>query len=117
MYGTTRNNEFCNNWVQSFSIPMLNQFKKTFFGFNISNGSRTCPGGGGGSSGPSEKCVIWASEYNLGPQIWGAAPPPGSATATSNALNIHFCPLPLKWPPLYFLFLPSVMKCLVSQYT
>ena len=25
-----------------------------------------------------EKCVIWASEYNLGPQIWG---PSGSATA------------------------------------
>ena len=25
---------------------------------------------GGPSSGPPEKCVIWASEYNLGPQIW-----------------------------------------------
>ena len=31
--------------------------------------------GGGGSSGPPEKCVIWASEYNLGPQIWGPGGP------------------------------------------
>ena len=30
--------------------------------FLCSNGSRICPGGG--SFGPPEKCVIWASEYN-----------------------------------------------------
>ena len=27
--------------------------------------------GGGTSSDPPEKCIIWASEYNLGPQKWG----------------------------------------------
>ena len=39
----------------------------------------TDPGFGQGgrdpSSNPPEKCVIWASEYNLGPQKWGAEGP------------------------------------------
>ena len=49
----------------------------------------------GASSDLPEKCVIWASEYNLGPQKWGgrggrAPPPPGSATAFFH-LVVLFC--------------------------
>ena len=40
-------------------------------------GAATDPGfgQGGPSSDPPEKCVIWASEYNLGPQKWGVGGP------------------------------------------
>ena len=59
-----------------------------------SNGSRIWPRGRGAqlwsAQKNTQKCVIWASECNLGPQKWGVrrgrapgAPLPGSATAFS----------------------------------
>ena len=49
--------------------------------------SVTDPGFGQGAQfWSAQKCVIWASEYNLGPQKWGVrgAMPPGSATECSE---------------------------------
>ena len=42
----------------------LTERLRYFFQAKSGNRSRICPG-------LPEKCVIWASEYNLGPQIWG----------------------------------------------
>ena len=52
---------------------------------------------GFGQGGPPKKYVIWASEYNMGPQKWGVRGPralglthPGSATGDVNCLgDIH----------------------------
>ena len=57
----------------------------------------------GASSGLPEKCVIWASEYNLGPQIWG----PGGAWAPG--------PTPLD-PLLSLHFVIHYTKCLSAKY-
>ena len=54
------------------------------------NGSRICPGGG--SSGPPEKCVIWASKYNLGPQIWGPGAPLDPLLISGIGIKMPRCP-------------------------
>ena len=37
------------------------------------------------------KGVIWASEYSLGPQIWGPGGPPGSATGYIGWMHANIC--------------------------
>ena len=76
---------FC-NWQCTY----LSLGKSVIVGKDLTsscNGSRIWPRGGGPALIRPKKCVIWASEYNLGPQKWGVRGgprppgPPGSATA------------------------------------
>ena len=77
----------------------LTQMRPNFFAF-IVHVPVTDPrfAKGGGSSGPPEKCVIWASEYNMGPQKWGVRgargspldPPTDVRTYTNQWMIVNF---------------------------